>query len=50
MQTIGLIGGLSWKATISYYDYLNEVANAHLGRSRSPHIIIDSVDFEYVAQ
>ncbi|MGM9515885.1 aspartate/glutamate racemase family protein [Roseateles sp. DB2] len=50
MKTIGLIGGLSWKATIYYYDYLNELGNRHLGKSHSPHIVVDSLDFERVAQ
>jgi aspartate racemase len=50
MKTIGLIGGLSWKATISYYDYLNMHGNRYLGKAHSPHILIDSLDFEYVAQ
>ncbi|MFG6459701.1 aspartate/glutamate racemase family protein [Roseateles sp. BYS96W] len=50
MKTIGLIGGLSWKATLYYYDYLNELGNRHLGKSHSPHIVVDSLDFERVAQ
>jgi aspartate racemase len=50
MRTLGLLGGLSWKATIQYYDHLNKRGNAHLGRSHSPPLMIDSLDFEHVAQ
>lgn len=50
LKTIGLIGGLSWKATMLYYDYLNIVGNRQLGKSHSPHLLVDSLDFEYAAQ
>jgi len=46
MKTIGLIGGLGWRATVSYYEYLNKRGNAYLGKTHSPHIIIDSLDLE----
>lgn len=50
IRTIGLIGGLSWKATISYYDYINIEGNRYLGKSHSPHLIVDSLDFGHAAQ
>jgi aspartate racemase len=41
---IGLIGGLSWESTASYYRYFNEF---FVGTNEwsQPHLVIDSVDF-----
>lgn len=46
---IGLIGGLSFPSTITYYDQINRLANKRLGKAHSPRIIIDSLDFQPVA-
>ena len=45
MKTIGLIGGMSWQSTRTYYDLLNEMAAARLGGLHLAKILIRSVDF-----
>ena len=47
MARIGLIGGLSWESTSSYYRYLNE---GFVGPSlwSQPDVLIDSLDFSRV--
>ena len=45
MKTIGLIGGMSWESTITYYQLLNEAAKAKLGGLHSAKVLLYSVDF-----
>ncbi|MEK9558656.1 MAG: aspartate/glutamate racemase family protein [Alphaproteobacteria bacterium] len=45
MKTIGLIGGMSWQSTRTYYDLLNEMVAARLGGLHSAEILMRSVDF-----
>ena len=45
MKTIGLIGGMSWESTITYYQLLNEAAKERLGGLHSAKILLYSVDF-----
>ncbi|AFU98480.1 aspartate/glutamate racemase family protein [Simiduia agarivorans] len=45
MKTIGLIGGMSWESTVSYYHALNLGIKARLGGLHSAKIILNSVDF-----
>lgn len=45
MKTIGLIGGMSWESTLSYYKLLNEGVKKRLGGLHSAKIILHSVDF-----
>ena len=45
MKTIGLIGGMSWESTASYYKALNEGVKSELGGLHSAKIILYSVDF-----
>ena len=45
MQTIGLIGGMSWESTLSYYKALNEGIKQALGGMHSAKIVLNSVDF-----
>ena len=42
---IGLIGGLSWASTSSYYQYLNEMFDDDANQWSKPPIVIDSIDF-----
>lgn len=49
-RTIGLIGGLSWKSTSLYYEQINTSGNNHLGAGHTPHILLNSLNFEYLAQ
>ncbi len=46
MNTIGLIGGMSWESTITYYRILNEEASLRLGGLHSARILMYSVDFQ----
>jgi aspartate racemase len=48
MQTIGLIGGMSWESTAVYYRRLNEQVRARLGGLHSAEILLRSVDFEVI--
>lgn len=45
MKTIGLIGGMSWESTVTYYEKINEQINHSLGGLHSAKIILSSVDF-----
>ncbi len=46
MKTIGLLGGMSWESTLSYYKLLNEGIRNRLGGFHSAKIIMYSVDFD----
>ena len=48
MKTIGLIGGMSWPSTISYYRIINEKMNKALGGVHSARIILFSVEFSEI--
>ena len=48
MQTIGLIGGMSWHSTASYYRVVNEVVADRLGGHASASIAMRSLDFAEV--
>jgi aspartate racemase len=45
MKTIGLIGGMSWESTSSYYRAINQGVKQALGGFHSAKIAIVSVDF-----
>ncbi len=45
MKTIGMLGGMSWESTATYYQMLNEYVKQHLGGLHSAKIILHSVDF-----
>ena len=45
MKTIGLIGGMSWESTVTYYQIINEVIKSELGGLHSAKILLYSVDF-----
>jgi len=48
MRTIGLIGGMSWHSTASYYRIINETVAARLGGHASASIALQSLDFSEV--
>jgi len=50
MQTIGLIGGMSWESTVPYYRHINEAIRARLGGLHSARVIVYSVDFHDIEQ
>ncbi|WFF41393.1 aspartate/glutamate racemase family protein [Salinicola endophyticus] len=45
MKTIGVLGGMSWESTQSYYRLLNEGVRQRLGGHHSARIALVSVDF-----
>ena len=45
MKTIGLIGGMSWESTVTYYQIINETIREELGGLHSARILMYSVDF-----
>lgn len=50
MKTIGLLGGMSWESTVTYYTRINELMNQTLGGLHSAKIKLASVDFEEIEQ
>ncbi|MDO6693255.1 aspartate/glutamate racemase family protein [Aliiglaciecola sp. 3_MG-2023] len=50
MRTIGLIGGMSWESTVSYYQSINRQIKQRLGGLHSAKIILHSVDFAQIEQ
>jgi len=48
MRTIGLIGGLSWQSTQTYYYIINTEINTRLGKNHSASIVMYSFDFEEI--
>ena len=45
MKTVGIIGGMSWESTSTYYRRLNQLINERLGGLHSAELILASVDF-----
>jgi len=50
MKTIGLIGGMSWESTVSYYQIINSTVKEQLGGFHSAKIILYSVDFSEIEE
>ncbi len=50
MKTIGLIGGMSWESTVSYYQIINEKTKEILGGLHSAKILLYSVDFAEIEE
>ncbi len=50
MKTIGLLGGMSWESTASYYKIINEGVRDALGGLHSAPITLHSVDFHNIEQ
>jgi aspartate racemase len=48
MKTVGLIGGMSWESTTSYYKAINEGVRNSLGGLHSAKICLYSVDFDEI--
>ena len=46
MKTIGLLGGMSWESTQTYYKLINEGVRDRLGGLHSAQLVLYSVDFE----
>ncbi len=50
MKTIGLLGGMSWESTETYYRAINETIREKLGGLHSAKIVLYSVDFHEIEQ
>lgn len=50
MKTIGLIGGMSWESTVTYYQIINREIKAALGGFHSSKCILYSVDFHEIEE
>lgn len=48
MKTIGLLGGMSWESTVTYYRIINEMVKEQLGGLHSAKILLYSVDFQEI--
>ncbi|HHQ4748782.1 TPA: aspartate/glutamate racemase family protein [Aeromonas veronii] len=48
MKCIGLLGGMSWESTVSYYQALNRGVRAKLGGLHSARVLLNSVDFAVI--
>ena len=48
MKTIGLLGGMSWESTSTYYRLINQEINRRLGALHSAKLILFSVDFNEI--
>ena len=45
MKLIGLIGGMSWESTVTYYQIINQLVKKQLGGLHSAKCLLYSVDF-----
>ncbi|MCB2062272.1 MAG: amino acid racemase [Novosphingobium sp.] len=50
MRKIGLIGGLSWYSTRTYYEHINRGVQARVGMGSSAPMIVDSLDFAQLSR
>ena len=48
MKTIGLIGGMSWESTVTYYKVINKTIKRELGGLHSAKILMYSLDFDEI--
>jgi aspartate racemase len=45
MRTLGLLGGMSWESTATYYRLLNEGVRDRVGGTHSARLVLHSLDF-----
>ena len=50
MKTIGLLGGMSWESTVTYYQIINEAVKREMGGLHSAKILLYSVDFAEIEE
>ena len=50
MQTIGLIGGMSWESTALYYKLINERVRDRMGKLHSAPLLMYSYDFQGIKE
>ena len=50
MKVIGLIGGMSWESTVTYYKIINETVKERLDGLHSAKCVLYSVDFQEIEE
>ena len=50
LKTIGLMGGMSWESTVTYYKIINETVKEKLGGLHSAKCILYRVDFQEIEE
>lgn len=50
MKVIGLIGGMSWESTVTYYKIINKTVKEKLGGFHSAKCVLYSVDFQEIEE
>ena len=50
MQTLGLIGGMSWESTALYYKLINERVRDRMGKLHSAPLLMYSYDFQDIKE
>lgn len=50
MKTLGLIGGMSWESTVTYYQIINQTVKEKLGGLHSARLILYSVEFSQIEE
>lgn len=50
MRKIGLIGGMSWLSTRTYYEHINKLVQTRAGWPASAPMLIESLDFSELAR
>ena len=50
LKTIGLIGGMSWESTVTYYKIINETVKEKLGGLHSAKCMLYSIDFQEIEE
>ncbi len=50
MRKFGLIGGMSWLSTRTYYEHINKLVQARVGYPSSAPLVIESLDFAPLAR
>jgi len=48
MKKAGLVGGMSWESTVTYYQMINQAVGRRLGGNHSADMIIRSLDLELI--
>jgi aspartate racemase len=48
VRVLGLLGGMSWESTVSYYRAINEAFRDRLGGFHSAKLVLYSVDFDEI--
>ena len=50
MRKLGLIGGMSWFSTRTYYEHINRLVNARANKHSSAPLLIESLDFSQLVR